>query len=155
MLAPIRYRPVFEHCDPEDDEAPGVLRFEVLGEDGQPVTANAFAVTPEAKRWGKREQAVLDAYAARGPCTAGVVAEHLRGAWTEKDVWRATQQLERGEAIVPVGKVSPAGGKGRPAVRYAAVGQATTGELAVAQAERLLRLRRGAPHDGGAGGDGG
>jgi hypothetical protein len=149
MLSPIRYRPVFEHCDPDDSEA-GSVRFDVLGEDGQPVTT----VTPapgKARRWGKREQAALDAYTARGPCTAGVVAEHLRGAWTEKDVWRATQQLEKGEALVRVGTVPPASGKGRPAVRYAAVGQATTEQIAVAQAEQLLRQR--VPNAGGAGGD--
>jgi hypothetical protein len=152
MLAPIRYRPVFEHCDPEDPEV-GSVRFDVLGEDGQ-VVPGAPAPPGKARRWGKQEQLVLDAYVRLGPAVPMVIAEHLRpqlGERVEKVVWESTAKLEKGEALIAVGKVPPASGKGRHAVRYAAVGQATTAEMAVAQAEQLLRGR--APHQsGGAGG---
>jgi AAA domain len=148
MLGALRYRPVFEHCDP-DDPAPGAVRFDVLDEEGQPLPQNLqlSAQTP-ARRWGKQEQLVLDAYAAHGPAVPMVIAERLRpvlGDRAERVVWAATPKLEKGEAIVAVGKVPPASGKGRPAVRYAAVGHgappATTAEIAVAQAEQLLRER--------------
>ena len=150
-----RIRPVF-------DRAAGTVRFEPLGADGQPLRGTAGPAAPmgaKVRRWGKHEQLVLDAYAAHGPAVPMVVAEYLRpllGERAEKVVWAATPKLEKAEAIVAVGKVAPASGKGRPAVRYAAVGQATTAQVALAQAEALLR---GAgpggqrPHPGGAGGE--
>jgi hypothetical protein len=134
-------RPVFE---PEA----GVVRFDVVDAQGHPL--GAPVPQAGAKRWGRREQAVLDAYARRGPCTPGVVAEHLAPLLTAQDVWKATQKLVKGEALVEAGKVPPANGIGRPAVRYAVVGAPPVADSAVAQAERILRE---APHHpGGAGG---
>jgi hypothetical protein len=148
LLPPWAVRPVF------DLEA-GAVRFDALDEHGHPLPVAPGAPRKKpARRWGKQEQLVLDAYAAHGPAVPLAIAERLRpvlGDQAEKVVWKATPKLLKGEALVEVGKVPPAGGVGRPAVRYAAVGQATTAELAVAQAERLLR----STHPGGAGGTAG
>jgi hypothetical protein len=125
-------RPVF---DPEAR----TVRFDALDARGQPVTAVTAPAT--GKRSGKREQAVLDAYRERGPCTAGVVAERL--GISEDDAGRAVRALKKAGDLVEAGKVPPAGGRGRPAVRYALPGQVPAPDAAVVdQAEAILREAR-------------
>jgi hypothetical protein len=155
MLPAWRIRPVFEHCGP-DDSATAVVRFDVVGADGLPVVADpdgsaaaagpAAAPARQTKPWGVREQRVLDAWRARAGAGAvpRTIADELApelGNRAYKAVLDAVKKLEAGGALVAVEKVpTPTGGP--PATRYVAAGAATVADVAVAQAEALLRSAR-------------
>jgi hypothetical protein len=164
MLPSWTIRPVFLRCDGDDPAGPArtaqeaaLVRFEVLDAAGQPVGDGDVASSPpEAKRWGKREQLVLDTWRARGAsgATSRAIADELighLGARAYKAVCDAVRKLERGGALLPAEKVPTPGG-GPPATRYVATGTAPAPVEAVAQAEALLRAQRA--HPGGAGGVG-
>jgi hypothetical protein len=98
------------------------------------------------KPWGAREQRVLDAWRARAGAGAvpRTIADELApelGNRAYKAVLDAVKKLEAGGALVAVEKVpTPTGGP--PATRYVAAGAATVADVAVAQAEALLRSAR-------------
>lgn len=142
-LPPWAVRPVFA----VDDPATAMVRFDALTSDGLPVVAPESSV-PAAQasaprpKWGKREQAVLDAYAARAAGgTVKEVADELAavlGNRAVKTVGEAVRRLEKAGALLKVETVPTPGG-GPPAGRYVAAAHVATSEVAVAQAEQLLR----------------
>ena len=153
MLPEWRIRPVFQHTD-ADDAASGVVRFDVVTSDGVPVVAdpdgagtaerpaNGGLKAPPAPMWGKREQVVLEAFAARGgagatvPTIAADLAPRL-GSRAYKSVGEAVRKLAAGGALLEVEKVTAPGRP--PASRYVVSGAAPAEDVAVAQAEALLR----------------
>jgi AAA domain len=160
----------FAHTDP-DDPAPGAVRFSLAG--AAPWAVDVAGVgTPDGppepkrpRRWGVREQAALDVWAARGAqgATVGAVADELRRTdprtWGDRSYKTLTEIAKRLDAAGALRRAGTVRHRGRPpAGLYVATGQDVEAD-AVAQAEALLRAhsprapRPGGP-EGGAGGAG-